>query len=256
VSPAFILFTVKLGSISLLARSVFLSRLVQCHWHITGQCVERDFPRERDTWSRSIRNEISLYGWIFPCSIDIRHWAWYRLLYPVLPEDEIQRRICSIVSLRPGEAATPNSAGCYSFVCDRKTTNGFRWSSVNPSWKKIDMHVFLSPSILYRAPLPMSQVSSCSRYICYLIVDGTSDIKPPRILDTSVLDEIRILVPARSSSTSAFIWPVYVRKLFMSPFAEDWLIADSSAQICGSLMLFERSSRPVLRVWVWAWFGK
>jgi len=83
------------------------------------------------------------------------------------------------------------------------------------------MHVFLSPSILYRAPLPMSQVSSCSRYICYLIVDGTSDIKPPRILDTSVLDEIRILVPARSSSTSAFIWPVYVRKLFMSPFAED-----------------------------------
>ena len=221
MSLAFILFIVKLGSISLLARSVLLSRLVQCHWQITGQRTERDFPRERDTWSRSVRNEIPLYGWILPCLMDIRHWVWYRLLYPVLPEDEIQRWICSIVSLRPSKTVTPNSAGCYSFICDRKTTNGFRWSSVNLSWKKIDMHVFLSQSILYRAPLPISQVSSCSRCIYYLIADGASDIKPPRILDTSVLNEIRILVPARSSCASAFIVPVYVRKLFMFPFVED-----------------------------------
>lgn len=41
-----------------------------------------------------------------------------------------------------------------------------------------------------------------------------SDIKPPRILDTSVLNEIRILVPARSSCTSAFIVPVYRTNLW------------------------------------------
>lgn len=248
----------RLGNNSLSARSVLLSYPTQYHWQITDQCTERDFPRERNTWSWSVWNEISLHGWIFLWSINIWHWVSHRLLYPVLPKDEIQRRVCSVVPLRPGKTASPNSAGRYSYsFCNRKTTSGFRWSCVNPSWKKIDMHVSPSQSTLHRtAPIPISQASSCLKRIRYLIVEETSDIKPSRILDTSVLDEIRILVPARSSRSSAFVVPVHVSKLSASLILEYWLANNSSAQSCGSLMMFERSSRPVPKDWVWTWFGK